>query len=173
MQPTFETFCSTFNNGVMMQYTIGLNAVESVAGLVTAYNPDLRNRYCYVSGYCDRTLIGTGVALEAIIFFVNHVFQCWDFEKVYAEVAASTIIRGQAEKVHCSPSRERLKITCISKGGDGTSHPGNLSEPGGSRMENASSDPEYSPTNGLGIHCASRSSSKETERRGDDYSLIF
>jgi RimJ/RimL family protein N-acetyltransferase len=86
-QPSYETFASTFANGVLTQYTVGLNSIASVAGLVTAYNPDLRNRFCYVSGYCDATLIGTGVGFEAIILFVGHIFKTWDFVKIYAEVA--------------------------------------------------------------------------------------
>jgi RimJ/RimL family protein N-acetyltransferase len=86
-QPSYETFASTFTNGVLTQYTVGLNSIASVAGLVTAYNPDLRNRFCYVSAYCDATLIGTGVGFEAIVLFISHIFQTWDFVKIYAEVA--------------------------------------------------------------------------------------
>jgi RimJ/RimL family protein N-acetyltransferase/acyl carrier protein len=59
-------------------------------GLVSAFEPDFRNRYAYVAAVADPALTGSGLIAEALAVLVTYLFAEFDLRKLYAESLAST-----------------------------------------------------------------------------------
>ena len=82
--PSYEEFLHLLHQGVLVQYLVTKRGGEQL-GLVVCYRADLRNRHAYVAMQAVPELIGKGWALQAASLFINYLFTCHDFHKLYVE----------------------------------------------------------------------------------------
>lgn len=84
-QPTYETFVQTLGSGVLCQYLI-LNADQTrKIGLVVCYHANLKNRHAYIAVQGVPDARCTGILIDAATAFLTHLFETFNFLKVYAE----------------------------------------------------------------------------------------
>ena len=85
MQPSFDDFIRTLNQGVLVQYVITNRGEDRPLGLVACYKADFINRHAYIAMQGDPILRNFGYLVEAAEMFISFVFRCYGFYKLYAE----------------------------------------------------------------------------------------
>jgi len=83
--PSFNQFVESLQPGVLCQFAICPAGKDDLLGIVVGYNADLRNRFCYAAICLTSDLTKSGVGVEAFILFINYLFHCWEFRKIYIE----------------------------------------------------------------------------------------
>lgn len=83
--PSPELFRQVLHAGVLCQFVILRASDSEPVGLVLAYNPDIRNRHCYMAICLLPTVHHQSWPMESIGLFLDYVFGVWDFRKVYVE----------------------------------------------------------------------------------------
>jgi RimJ/RimL family protein N-acetyltransferase len=86
-----EQFADHLWADVLAQMVICGPASEP-AGLVQCYQPDLRNRNARLALVLHPDARGQRWPYEAVVLFINHVFQSWDFRKLYFEGPEPTLL---------------------------------------------------------------------------------
>lgn len=81
--PSPEAFARMLWDRVLCQFAV-LEAAR-VVGVVTAFEPDLRNRHVHVA-VVTRDDAGKGAGMEGLALLLDHLFAEFDLRKVYAEV---------------------------------------------------------------------------------------
>ena len=86
--PGPEEAIRTCWQGMLCAYIVESTESSRPEGLAIAFNLDERNRHCHIGvlGRPDREEGGINPALEGIIILVQHLFEVWQFRKLYAEV---------------------------------------------------------------------------------------
>jgi RimJ/RimL family protein N-acetyltransferase len=85
--PSFEQFSQALWTGVLAQYLVADNTDNRIIGMVTAYNANHRDRWAYLAVARFRPDDRSGLLLHGAALFIDHLFDTFDFEKLYAEVA--------------------------------------------------------------------------------------
>lgn len=98
--PAFELFVQQLHADVLCQFIVRLEGEP--AGLVVAYNADLRNGHCYVAAVVEPVQVGHGFGAAGLEALCAYVFRTWNFRKVYAEVP-SFILEPMSEDLHKLP----------------------------------------------------------------------
>lgn len=83
--PSPERFVSDLWSGVLAQFLVETPEPRKRAGLLAAYNADLANGTVYLGVLIDNAHHRKVWPLEAVMLFVDYLFQNWTFRKVYAE----------------------------------------------------------------------------------------
>ena len=84
-QPTYADFVRMIGAGVFCQYVVVLRGDKRRIGLAVCYQANRTNRTAYIGVVGDHTTDGSGALVEAGHLLVTHLFECFDFEKLYAE----------------------------------------------------------------------------------------
>jgi acyl carrier protein len=84
-QPLFDDFVRTIGQGVFVQLLIASADGSRRVGVVTCYRADFRNRNAYIALQATPEAMGQGWVLNAGALFINYLFSCYDFDKLYAE----------------------------------------------------------------------------------------
>lgn len=84
-QPTYDDFVRTLGVGVFQQFLVTTVDGRRRLGLVLCYQADFRNRHAYLAMQAVPEVTSRGWVLQAGGLFVNYLFSCFDFEKLYAE----------------------------------------------------------------------------------------
>jgi len=72
--------------GVLCQFVIMEIRGGVPRGTAVAYNADLNHGYCYVGVAMTPETQGTGLAVEAFLLFVRHLFATYRLRKLYMDV---------------------------------------------------------------------------------------
>jgi len=83
--PLFEEFVRTLGNGVQIQYMIESTQDLRQLGTVISYRAEYRNRTTYIAMQGIPEAINRGWLVHAAELFINYLFTCYDFHKLYAE----------------------------------------------------------------------------------------
>jgi RimJ/RimL family protein N-acetyltransferase len=94
--PTFQQFVQSLHTGVLCQFVVTAADADDPLGLVIAYNADMRNRFCYAAACLAPNVNRTGMGIEAFILFVQYVFYCWEFRKIYLEATELNMAQYQS-----------------------------------------------------------------------------
>lgn len=111
--PTFESFVRSFTTGLLVQFVVEPNRSESAPpvplGLVSSYNMDLRGLTTFVAVVTDARKHRSGLGMEAMGLFLNYLFSCWPFRKIYFETVAFNFeqFRSGLEEVFVEEGRLR------------------------------------------------------------------
>ncbi|MGH9090539.1 MAG: GNAT family N-acetyltransferase [Acidimicrobiales bacterium] len=92
-QPSFDDFVRSLYSDVFVQYLIVRRHDGKPLGLVVCYRADHRNRHAHIALQGVPRLQGTGVLIEAGHLFVDFLFRCYEFEKLYAECPGFNMVR--------------------------------------------------------------------------------
>lgn len=84
--PTRESFVAEFWNGIFSQLLVVDRETSQPAGLVVAYQGNLRNDTVWVAGVIDPRFHGRRLAIEAFCLFFNYLIVTWPFRKLYMEL---------------------------------------------------------------------------------------
>lgn len=84
-QPSFDDFVRSLYSDVFVQYLIVRRHDGRPLGLVVCYRADHRNRHAHIALQGVPRLQGTGGLIEAGRLFVDFLFRCYEFDKLYAE----------------------------------------------------------------------------------------
>jgi RimJ/RimL family protein N-acetyltransferase len=84
--PSYETFVHSLTHDVLAQFLVVHPETGRRLGYVVAYRTDPRNGYTHIGIVMIPPLIGKGVGAEALILFVNYLFDTWNLRKIYAEI---------------------------------------------------------------------------------------
>lgn len=87
--PPPEAFVAGLYNDVLSQFVVRMGDGTPV-GHVVGYAASLKNRHCHVGAVMAETDQQRGVGSRALELFIDHLFQVWDFNGVYAEVPEYT-----------------------------------------------------------------------------------
>jgi hypothetical protein len=76
--------------GVLAQFVICRRNDPTPVGLVSAFNANLFDGHAHLGVCLDPTVHRRGWPLEAVGLFVEHLFQCFELRKLYAQLGEST-----------------------------------------------------------------------------------
>ena len=68
-----------------MQFMVLQKGSLEPVGLVTAYNPSLREGWAYAAGLTVPSAMGSGLILEGLAVLTTYLFDTWPLRKVYFE----------------------------------------------------------------------------------------
>ena len=83
--PTYEAFVGALDQGVFVQYVVSTKTKHRTCGMVTAYNSNLKDRYCFVAGFADKLAQRGGLGVESFLTFLRYLFLTVDYRKIYIE----------------------------------------------------------------------------------------
>lgn len=83
--PSPEQFPHLLWQNVLAQFVVERVSDRMAIGTVTAYNADHRNGIVYLAVVIVPEFEKSGWALESVAIFVEYVFRCWTFRKIYVE----------------------------------------------------------------------------------------
>lgn len=83
--PSPEAFRAMVWEGVLAQFLVALDDGR-VLGLVSAVQPDFRNRHAHVAVIVEPEWRDTGLVIDGLARFLSYLFTQFDLRKVYAEV---------------------------------------------------------------------------------------
>jgi RimJ/RimL family protein N-acetyltransferase len=89
--PSPETFHHHLWDRVLVQFAVRYSPGSPMIGLVTAFDPDLRNRHVHLAAVASEASLGTGLVASAAMHTVDYLFREFDLRKVYAEALASNL----------------------------------------------------------------------------------
>lgn len=92
-QPSFDDFVRSLHSDVFVQYLIVRRHDGRPLGLVACYRADHRNRHAFIALQGVPRLQGTGALIEAGRLFVDYLFRCYEFDKLYAECPGFNMVR--------------------------------------------------------------------------------
>lgn len=92
-QPSFDDFVRSLYSDVFMQYLIVRRHDGRPLGLAVCYRADHRSRHAFIALQGVPMLQGTGALIDAGRLFVDFLFRCYEFEKLYAECPEFNITR--------------------------------------------------------------------------------
>lgn len=82
-----EQFVENLWAGVVAQFVVERRSTGEPLGVVTCFGVDQRNRHAHLAVLFDPDAAsGRGWRAEALVLFVNYVFEVFDLRKLYAEV---------------------------------------------------------------------------------------
>ena len=84
-QLLFDEFVQSLREGVLCQFVVLAKPALEPIGLVICYNADFRNRRAYLAMHGAPAAMGSGLVMEGGRLLVDHLFACFDFDKLYAE----------------------------------------------------------------------------------------
>lgn len=91
--PSPEVFHRQLWDRVLVQFAVRAVAHGPLLGLVTAFDPDLRNRHVHVAAVADPDVVGSGLVAQATMHLVDHLFAEFDLRKVCAEALEQNLVR--------------------------------------------------------------------------------
>jgi RimJ/RimL family protein N-acetyltransferase len=85
--PNFDQFVQSLHqNDLLAQFVVcGLRTPQPV-GMVVAYGADPRNSFAHVGAIVAPKYGGRGIGAEAVVLFMQYLFQNWPFRKLYFDV---------------------------------------------------------------------------------------
>ncbi len=83
--PSPEQWSQTLWRGVLAQYLVMRPGQSLPVGLVLAYNPAFQDQYAYLAAARFGATQRSPVMMLGLGLFVNYVFTCWPFRKLYME----------------------------------------------------------------------------------------
>jgi RimJ/RimL family protein N-acetyltransferase len=90
--PSPDNFVRGLWDGVLAQFlVVGQRAPHRPIGHVAAYNPDLQSGTVYFAVTAFPPYLGTGLALEGGLVFLNYLFSTWRLRKVYVETTEEAL----------------------------------------------------------------------------------
>ncbi len=90
--PSPERFHQMLWEGVLAQFLVAANDGR-VVGLVSAIQPDFRNRHAHVSVIEAPEWQSSGLAIDGMVRLISYLFTQFDLRKVYAEVLERNLTR--------------------------------------------------------------------------------
>lgn len=91
--PSPEVFHRQVWDRVLVQFAVRAVAEGPLLGLVTAFDPDLRNRHVHVAAVAHPSVVGSGLVAQATMQLVDHLFAEFDLRKVCAEALEQNLVR--------------------------------------------------------------------------------
>jgi RimJ/RimL family protein N-acetyltransferase len=85
--PSPDAFARFVWDQVLVHFVVHARDGRPV-GVVSAYEPDFRNRYVYIAACSLAEFETTGLVLEGVALLVSYLFENFDLRKVYAESLA-------------------------------------------------------------------------------------
>jgi RimJ/RimL family protein N-acetyltransferase len=82
--PDPQTWLRVFWQDVLVQYLIVSRRRDELIGLVFANRPNFQDGYVYI-GALRFVEQATPLMLFGVMLFIDHVFTCWAFRKIYFE----------------------------------------------------------------------------------------
>jgi RimJ/RimL family protein N-acetyltransferase len=101
--PSPETFARSLWQGVHAQFIVeSYRRSATPAAHVVAYNADLHGGSLYFAVTAFPPFLGTGLAMEGSLLFLNYLFTVWRIRKVYIETTdeALATFRSGASVLH-------------------------------------------------------------------------
>jgi RimJ/RimL family protein N-acetyltransferase len=84
--PTLEQYARDLGYDVLSAFTIDDKKAQARVGIVACYWSNLQDGHAHVAVVTAPAYEGTGWGMEAMIVFMNYLFQIWNFRKLYANV---------------------------------------------------------------------------------------
>jgi hypothetical protein len=72
---------------VLAQYLVQAPRQRRPIGIVLAYNPNFQDQYAYVAAASFDSQTRSPVMMLGFGMFINYVFTCWPFRKLYLETS--------------------------------------------------------------------------------------
>ena len=82
--PSPEAFLRFLWDQVVAQFIVESRDGRPI-GLVSAFEPDFRNRYIHIAACSVDELQSSGLVLEGVALLVSYLFENFDLRKIYAE----------------------------------------------------------------------------------------
>lgn len=89
--PNPDAFVALLWKDVLAQFIIESTSSSQAVGLVSAYNPDLKNGTIYTSLQVGQQPFNEPFAVEGYLLLLEYLFMNWPIRKVYAEALAFNI----------------------------------------------------------------------------------
>jgi RimJ/RimL family protein N-acetyltransferase len=86
--PTTKDFEELLYRGALCQFMVKDRRTNESHGLVAAYNTRFDNGTAYVALQRVTPGKGHGEVTEGLSYFIEYLFQTWNFRKLYAEIPA-------------------------------------------------------------------------------------
>jgi hypothetical protein len=91
-----EQWAQSLWRGVLVQYlVVGLHDPTPL-GLVAVYNANFQDGYAYLAAERFGARRATPLMVFGLALFIDYVFACWDFHKLYLEVAEYNVGQFQS-----------------------------------------------------------------------------
>jgi len=91
--PDPDSFLQSASAGVIAQFlvvprsAVGTQAgAEAPMGIVTSYGANFQSGYAYIAAAKFARSVPSSMFIEGVAVFIEYVFACWAFRKLYAEV---------------------------------------------------------------------------------------
>ena len=91
VQPSYEDFLQSLRRSVFVQFLITRPIGSDRLGIVVCYNADFRNKNAYVAMQSTSRLPTRSWLIDAGNLFLDYLFECYEFEKLYAECPEFTL----------------------------------------------------------------------------------
>jgi RimJ/RimL family protein N-acetyltransferase len=85
--PPPEVWAQGMGQGVLAQFLVVRNDTNVPVGMVVLYNADFQHRFAYLAVMNFQANMPSPMMMTGVILFVEYVFRCWDFRKLYVETA--------------------------------------------------------------------------------------
>lgn len=94
--PSADSWLQSLSVGVLAQFLVLRADSGQAVGVVTCYQADFQNQFAYLAAAkFDRSDRSTRL-LEGTVLFIDYVFRCWNFRKLYLEVAGYNLNQIQS-----------------------------------------------------------------------------
>ncbi len=94
--PSPEQWTQRLWQGVLAQYLVVGNQEPTPIGLVAVYHANFQDGYAYLGAERFGPPRPTPLMMFGVALFVDYVFSCWDFHKLYVEVAEYNVAQFQS-----------------------------------------------------------------------------
>lgn len=100
--PSPEAFQETIWLGVLCQFVVEVSSDGRPIGFTSAYGANFHHQHCYVRlGFAD-SFQGRGWPMEAGHLMMKHLFDSYNFRKIYGEASTESMARiGLPEGTSC------------------------------------------------------------------------
>jgi RimJ/RimL family protein N-acetyltransferase len=89
--PSYDDFVHTLWHNIYAHFLVRREKSGEVVGYVSAYAPQIRDGYCYISMIGVPSVRGRGSMVFAMALFVETLFRIAPFRKLYAEATESNL----------------------------------------------------------------------------------
>jgi hypothetical protein len=87
--PSPETWAHTLWNGILAQFiVVRVGDEPAPLGMVFAYRPSFQDGHVWLAAHTFGPQRPSPLMMFGTALFIEHVFTCWNFHKLYLEVAA-------------------------------------------------------------------------------------
>lgn len=107
--PAPEQFTQSLWQDVLASFTIVRSKSQVPVGLVYAYRADFRNGFTHMALIVEDVPDRPILAHDGVLLFVNYVFTCWPFRKIYGETSERNWQRFQNGSTMAFVEEGRLK----------------------------------------------------------------